>query len=127
MIATGPSTARTQPAGAVAQSVAGGLGEAQSQEDRDALTARGFPPHTLVGTSGLERIAEERVAGTPGGLLFAGGRILASTKPQSGKPVRTTIDLDVQQAAVMALAGRYGGVAALDARTGQVRALAGIA
>jgi cell division protein FtsI/penicillin-binding protein 2 len=41
--------------------------------------------------------------------------------------VRTTIDLGVQQAAVTALAGRYGGVAALDARTGQVRALAGIA
>jgi cell division protein FtsI/penicillin-binding protein 2 len=41
--------------------------------------------------------------------------------------VRTTIDLDIQQAAVTALAGRYGGVAALDGRTGEVRALAGIA
>jgi cell division protein FtsI/penicillin-binding protein 2 len=41
--------------------------------------------------------------------------------------VRTTIDLDVQQAALTALAGRYGGVTALDARTAQVRALAGIA
>jgi penicillin-binding protein A len=33
----------------------------------------------------------------------------------------------VQAAAVQALAGRFGGVAALDARTGEVRALAGIA
>src|SRR5204862_5136917 len=56
-----------------------------------------------------------------------GGRVLASTSPQAAKPVRTSIDLDVQQAAVAALAGRYGGAAALDARTGQVRALAGIA
>jgi cell division protein FtsI/penicillin-binding protein 2 len=127
VIATGPATARTQPLGAVAQSVAGGLGVPQSQEERDALAARGFPPDTLVGTSGLERIAEQRVAGRPGGQLLAGGRILASTRPRPAEPVRTTIDLGVQQAAVTALAGRYGGVAALDARTGQVRALAGIA
>jgi penicillin-binding protein A len=127
VIATGPSTARTQPAGPVAQSVAGGLGEPQTQAERDALAARGFPPGTLVGTSGLERIAERRVAGTPGGLLLAGGHVLASTRPKAAEPVRTSIDLDVQQAAMTALAGRYGGVAALDARTGQVRALAGIA
>jgi peptidoglycan glycosyltransferase len=127
VIATGPSTARTQPTGAVAQSVAGGLGQPLTQADRDALKARGFPAATLVGTSGLERIAERRVAGTPGGLLSASGHVLASTKPQPAKPVRTTIDLGIQQAATTALAGRYGGVAALDARTGQVRALAGIA
>jgi peptidoglycan glycosyltransferase len=127
VIATGPSAARTQPAGAVAQSLAGTVGQAQSQTERDQLVARGFPPTTPVGTSGLERIAESRVAGTPGGLLFAGGRVLASTKPRAGEPVRTTIDLGIQQAAITALAGRYGGVAALDARTGQVRALAGIA
>jgi penicillin-binding protein A len=120
-------TARTQPAGAVAQSVAGGLGQPQSQAERESLRARGFPANTLVGTSGLERIAERRLAGTPGGLLIASGRVLASTKPRPARPVRTTIDLGVQQAAVTALAGRYGGVAALDPRTGQVRALAGIA
>jgi peptidoglycan glycosyltransferase len=127
VIATGPATARTQPAGMVAQSVAGSLGQPQSAAERAALAARGFPANTLVGTSGLERIAEQRVAGTPGGLLIASGRVLASTKPKAAEPVRTTIDLGVQEAALMALAGRYGGVASLDARTGQVRALAGIA
>ena len=127
VIATGPSTARTQPLGAVAQSVAGGLGKPDTQAERDSLKARGFPPDTLVGTSGLERLAEDRVAGTPGGLLFAGGRVLATSRPKAAKAARTTIDLGVQQAAITALAGRYGGVAALDARTGRVRALAGIA
>jgi peptidoglycan glycosyltransferase len=127
VIATGPATARIQPAGAVAQSIAGGLGPAQPDAERERLKARGFPADTLVGTSGLERLAEERVAGEPGGLLFAGGRVLASTKPKPARAVRTTIDLDVQEAAVTALAGRYGGVAALDPRTAQVRALAGIA
>jgi len=41
--------------------------------------------------------------------------------------VRSTIDAGLQEAAVAALAGRLGGVAALDPRTGAVRALAGIA
>jgi peptidoglycan glycosyltransferase len=127
VIATGPATARTQPLGAVAQSIAGTMGPPQTQAQRDALAARGFPPDQLVGATGLERIAETRVAGRPGGLLFAGGRVLASTKPKASKAVHTTIDLGVQQAAVTALAGRYGGVAALDPRTAEVRALAGIA
>ncbi len=127
VIATGPSAARTQPLGAIAQSIAGSLGQPQSQTEIDSLTARGFPPGTLVGTSGLERIAEARVAGTPGGLLFAAGHVIATTKPRRAKAVRTTIDLGIQQAAVTALAGRLGGVAALDPRSGEVRALAGIA
>ena len=39
--------------------------------------------------------------------------------------MKTTIDPDLQQAAVTGLAGRAGGVAVLDARSGDVRALAG--
>jgi cell division protein FtsI/penicillin-binding protein 2 len=39
--------------------------------------------------------------------------------------VKTTIDPDLQEAAVAALAGRSGGVAVLDTRKGDVRALAG--
>ncbi len=39
--------------------------------------------------------------------------------------MKTTIDPDLQVAAVSALAGRSGGVAVLDARSGDVRALAG--
>jgi peptidoglycan glycosyltransferase len=39
--------------------------------------------------------------------------------------VLTTIDPDLQEAAVVALAGRSGGVAVLDAKSGDVRALAG--
>jgi len=127
VISTGPATARAQPLGAVAQSVAGGMATPSTRAERNRLYARGFPSDTPVGSSGLERLAETRVAGTPGGLLFAGGHVLASTKPKRAEPARTTIDLDMQQAALTALAGRYGGVAALDARTARVRALAGIA
>ena len=52
-------------------------------------------------------------------------RTLAKSKPQPGAPVKTTIDPDLQEAAVSALAGRSGGVAVLDTRKGDVRALAG--
>ena len=39
--------------------------------------------------------------------------------------MKTTIDPDLQEAAVSALAGRSGGIAVLDTRSGDVRALAG--
>ena len=55
------------------------------------------------------------------------GRELASGQPVPGKPVKTTIDPDLQEAAVTALGDQFGGVAALDARDGSVKALAGIA
>jgi penicillin-binding protein A len=67
------------------------------------------------------------VAGTPGGELLAGPRVIASAEPRRGRSVRTTIDPDVQRAAVAALAGRYGGVAAIRPRTGEVLGLAGVA
>ncbi len=53
--------------------------------------------------------------------------MLADSKPVPGEPVRTTIDPDLQTAAVTALGSLFGGVAVLDARDGAVKALAGIA
>ena len=53
--------------------------------------------------------------------------MVATSKPVPGKPVHTTIDPDLQQAATAALGGAYGGVAVLDATNGSVLALAGIA
>jgi peptidoglycan glycosyltransferase len=63
----------------------------------------------------------------PGVALRGGGRVLARARPRPGRAVRTTIDVRAQAAAADALAGRLGGVAAIDPRTSGVRALAGIA
>ena len=123
----GPAEARVSPLGATGAEIVGILAPAATEDDRDALYARGFDRETPVGTSGLERIVEEQVAGTPGGRLLAGTRLLAETEPRPAKPVRTTIDVGVQQAVTTALAGRFGGIAALDARTAAIRGLAGIA
>ena len=53
--------------------------------------------------------------------------MLANVQPEAGHAVRTTIDPDVQRAAVTALAGRLGGVAVIRPSDGEVLALAGIA
>ncbi len=80
-----------------------------------------------MGLTGLEREFDVLLAGTPGGTLFAGSRELASVAAKRGSAVRTTIDPKIQNAAVEALAGRFGGIAVVRPRTGEVLALVGIA
>jgi peptidoglycan glycosyltransferase len=129
-LAEGPAEDREYPLGSSAIDVTGELGEA-SEEDLPKLARHGFTPDTPVGISGLEQAFNTRLAGKPGGKLLAVGeaggdaRTLAESKPEAGAPVLTTIDPDLQEAAVVALAGRSGGVAVLDAKSGDVRALAG--
>ena len=65
--------------------IVGILAPAATEDDRDALYARGFERETPIGTSGLERIVEEQVAGTPGGRLLAGTRVLADTRAAPGR------------------------------------------
>ncbi|HWH21357.1 MAG TPA: penicillin-binding transpeptidase domain-containing protein, partial [Solirubrobacterales bacterium] len=153
VLAEGPADEREHPMGSAAIDVTGEIGEA-TEEEEPRLARQGFPPETPVGISGLERAFNRRLAGKPGGKLLAvpageakskgkggessksggesaegaessGGRVLAESEPEPGTSVRTTIDPTLQETAVAALAGRAGGVAVLDAKTGDVRALAG--
>jgi cell division protein FtsI/penicillin-binding protein 2 len=129
-LAEGPADEREYPLGTSAIDVTGELGTA-SEEQLPKLARHGFGPDTPVGISGLEQAFNARLAGKPGGKLLAvddagtSSRTLAQSKPESGAPVKTTIDPGLQEAAVIALAGRAGGVAVLDADNGDVRALAG--
>ncbi|NLT06199.1 MAG: hypothetical protein GXY03_07790 [Solirubrobacterales bacterium] len=125
-IAEGPADARVQPLTATA-SIAGTLAASDDAAVRESLYARGFPEDTPVGSNGLERVFEEQLAGRPGGELLAGSRVLASSEPRPAAPVETTIVPSVQEAADVGLAGRLGGVAAMDPRSGEILALAGIA
>jgi len=117
---------RLSDLGPLASEVAGRLGPAPPEREEE-LTRRGIPEGTPVGLNGLERTFDERLAGKPGGTLTAGGRVLASSEPEAGSAVRTTIDPKVQEAAVTALAGRFGGIAVMRPRDGEILALAGIA
>jgi cell division protein FtsI/penicillin-binding protein 2 len=94
---------------------------------RPTYAAQGYPPDAKVGQDGLERVFQTQLAGTPGGVLRAGRRVLARTTPRPGNDVRTTIVPSLERAAVAALAGRYGGIAAMNPRTGGLLALAGVA
>jgi len=129
-LAEGPAEQREHPFGSAAIDVTGEVGEAP-EEEWPELARHGFSPETPVGISGLELAFNARLAGKPGGKLLAVSkdgssvRTLAEGKPQMGAPVKTTIDPDLQEVAVSALAGRAGGVAVLDAKRGDVRALAG--
>jgi len=128
-LAEGPAEARSHPLGSAAIDVTGEVGETEESE-MEALARQGFSPDTPVGVSGLEQAFNPRLAGKPGGSLLAVGeagstRVLAESEPRVGAPVKTTIDPGLQEAAVAALAGRLGGIAVLDARNGDVRALAG--
>jgi penicillin-binding protein A len=127
VLAQGPADARSSPLEAIAGSIAGTLAPEETPEERRALYARGFPPDWPAGQNGLEHAFEDRLAGRPGGRLLAGERLLARARPRPARPVRTTIDTGLQEAAVTALAGRFGGIAALDARNAEIRALAGLA
>lgn len=128
-LAEGPAEAREHPLGSAAIDVSGEVGTA-SEEDLEKLARKGFAADTPIGISGLERAFNARLAGKPGGSLLAVDssgqtRTLAESEPEAGAPVKTTIDPELQEAAVTALAGRAGGVAVLDTRNGDVRALAG--
>ena len=129
-LAEGPAEARAHPIGSEAIDVTGEVGAAE-EEDAEALARQGFGPDTPVGVTGLEQAFNTRLAGKPGGSLLAASdadgstRTIAEAEPKPGAPVKTTIDVGLQEAAVSALAGRVGGIAVLDARNGDIRALAG--
>ncbi|MEA2294763.1 MAG: penicillin-binding protein [Solirubrobacteraceae bacterium] len=124
VIATGPD--RTSDLGPLAAEIAGRTGPIPA-DSADTYARLGYPPDATVGLTGLERQFEQRLAGTFGGTLRAGSRLLARVQPRAAGAVRTSIDLDIEAAAVTALAGRLGGIAVLRPRSGEVLALAGIA
>jgi cell division protein FtsI/penicillin-binding protein 2 len=139
-LATGPVDDRRSPLGTDAIDVAGDTG-APNPDEQAKLEKAGYPSNQDTGVSGLELAFNARLSGQPSGELLAvkdgtplpdvpagtDGRVLATTKGTPGQPVRTTIDPRLQSTTVNALGGQSGGVVVLDARNGNVLALAGSA
>jgi peptidoglycan glycosyltransferase len=131
---------RNSPLGSDAIDVAGEVGTPDAARMKK-LSEEGYPTDHSSGISGLELAFNSRLAGSPGGELLAvpedtplpdvpksvDGRVLATAETEAGKSVKTTIDPELQQLTVGALAGRSGGVVVLDARKGSIKALAGSA
>jgi peptidoglycan glycosyltransferase len=119
---------RFSPLGAPAAAVAGSVAPLADlpQQRRAELEAEGVPPEGMVGVSGLELYFDRRLRGQPGGRLVAGKKVLATAQPKSGEALHTTISPAVQKAAVEGLGNRLGGVVALNPKTGEVLAVAGL-
>ncbi|MBV9424981.1 MAG: hypothetical protein JOZ98_18875 [Solirubrobacterales bacterium] len=123
-LAQGPE--RTSPIPDVAAQIAGMLGPIPPAQAA-AYAAEGYPRNAKVGIDGLERVFQTQLAGTPGGTLLAGRRVLAHVAPRAGQDVTSTIIPRIERAAVTAMAGRYAGIAVMDPRTGALLALSGVA
>ncbi len=123
-LAEGPE--RTSPIPDVAAQIAGTLGPIPPAQ-APTYAAEGYPRSAKVGVDGLERVFQTQLAGTPGGTLLAGRRVLAHVAPRAGQDVTTTIIPKIERAAVTAMAGRYAGIAVMDPRTGALLALSGVA
>jgi cell division protein FtsI/penicillin-binding protein 2 len=139
-LATGSVDDRSSPLGSDAIDVAGETG-APDPDQRAKLQKAGYPSNKDTGVSGLELAFNTRLSGQPSGQLLAvkegtplpdvpagtQGRVLATAHGTPGIPVHTTIDPRLQETTVRALGGQSGGVVVLDARKGNVLALAGSA
>lgn len=116
---------RVTPLGEETSAIVGSVGAIPSAR-LHALEAEGVPADAEVGISGLEESLDQRLRGTPGGELRAGGRVLAYVAPHAAGPVRTSISPAIQSAAESALGSQLGGVVAMVPATGQILAVAGL-
>jgi penicillin-binding protein 2 len=88
-----------------------------------------YNPGDVVGVSGVERQYNNVLMGQNGSrqaLVDSHGREvgrLGETEAVPGKPLKLTIDLDMQIAAEEALAGKNGAIVAMDPHTGEILAM----
>jgi len=122
---------RLYPYKSLAAHLLGYLGQIrESQLEQDDY--RGYPPGTMVGQSGLERVYENRLRGAPGlrrvevDTYGRETQQLATKPPQPGTNLVTTLDFDLQRMAEGLLdAGEHtGSIVVLDPRDGQILAMA---
>src|SRR5262252_392797 len=88
-----------------------------------------YSPGDVVGISGVERQYNAMLMGTNGSrqaLVDSHGREvgrLGETDAVPGKPLKLTVDIDLQIAAEEALEGKNGAIVAMDPRTGEILAM----
>ena len=120
---------RLYPRGGLASHVIGYVGEVSDAElDQDAFMF--YEPGAEIGKAGIERAYNDVLTGTDGRRVIevdSLGReqtLFGTVKPEAGRSLRLTLDLDLQVVAELALEGKKGAIVALDPRNGEVLALA---
>src|SRR3954470_978755 len=100
-----------------------------SDEDLNSPQFETYQPGAIVGKSGVEQFYNDLLIGRDGSrraLVNSHGKEVGrlSTDPASaGKPLKLTIDLDMQMAAEQALDGHNGAVIAMNPHNGEVLAM----
>lgn len=118
---------RRYPKGGFMAHVSGYVGEVSADQIEDNSRYR---PGDIVGKAGLERQYNDQLMGVDGmrrSIVNSVGREvgrLEQTDAVPGKPIRLTIDYDLQLVAEESLVGKKGAVVALDPKTGEVLAMA---
>ena len=118
------------PSRSFAQPLLGAVGPATAEIVEDSEGAVG--PGDQVGLSGLQQRYDEKLRGTPGVTVTAvgedddAGRTLFETAPQDGTSLRTTLDVDLQEAAdaVLGDVDPASAIVAVRPSTGAVVAMA---
>src|SRR3984893_11658175 len=119
---------RRYPRGGFMAHVSGYVGEVSSDQIEES--GGRYRPGDIVGKAGLERQYNEQLMGVDGmrrSVVNSIGREvgrLEQTDAVPGKPIRLTIDYDLQLIAEEALVGKKGAVVAIDPKTGEVLAMA---
>ena len=119
---------RFYPFGRVAAHAVGSVRRLTDEDLRNADPVQ-YSATTFIGKRGVEAYYEQQLHGQVGyqkAETDALGRVRQTFDVQSptpGKALRLHLDIDLQQAGVVALDGRRGAIVALDPRTGGVLAM----
>jgi penicillin-binding protein 2 len=119
---------RRYPHGGFMAHSSGYVGEVSSEQIEES--GGRYKPGDIVGKAGLERQYNDHLMGVDGmrrSVVNSVGREvgrLEQTDAVPGKPIRLTIDYDLQLVAEEALVGKKGAVVAMDPKTGEVLAMA---
>jgi penicillin-binding protein 2 len=119
---------RRYPHGGFMAHASGYVGEVSSDQIEES--GGRYKPGDIVGKAGLERQYNDHLMGVDGmrrSVVNSVGREvgrLEQTDAVPGKPIRLTIDYDLQLVAEEALVGKKGAVVAMDPKTGEVLAMA---
>jgi len=119
---------RLYPQNGFAAHVIGYTGEVSEQE-LDSPDFAKYNQGAVIGKFGLERQYNDTLMGVDGErqvMVDNRGvtrRVLESKEAIPGKDLRTTLDLDLQAVAELAMEGKNGAVVAMDPRNGEVLAM----
>lgn len=120
---------RHYPFGFATSHLLGYLGKITEQQLRNDPSYKNLPPYFLVGQTGVEKIFDDKLRGTPGEKIIevdALGkelRLIKETPPLKGEDIYLTIDVLLQESAYRALAGFTGAFVALKPDTGEILAM----